>query len=323
MKRKQWVTKAVLFALFAAAFAGCEKKDGAVGAHITVEIFDRGTDGGKSNPANNNWTRWIQEKLLKDENIAVTFTPIPRWEEVTALNNLMASGTPPDVCISYSAELIASYRDRKGLLDLSPYIDTLLPDLKKFLGEDQALPGRDFIRRNQDPETGMIFSIPARRMNTAMRNVFIRKDWLDTLNLPLPSTTEEFYQALKAFKEQDPGNVGKNNVIPFIMGSDVFWGSQCLTYAFIDPALSVKDRWTNIVVDRYFTMPGYREGVRFLNRLYNEDLIDKNFPLYKNEEDLFNLIKSGFAGSYSDSWDRIYRDSDHLLEDLQKNIPGA
>ncbi|MDR2418835.1 MAG: hypothetical protein LBD79_07250, partial [Treponema sp.] len=34
---------------------------------ISVEVFDRGTDGGKSNPTNNQWTKWIHDKLLKDE----------------------------------------------------------------------------------------------------------------------------------------------------------------------------------------------------------------------------------------------------------------
>jgi putative aldouronate transport system substrate-binding protein len=290
---------------------------------ITVEIFDRGTDGGKSNPIQNNWTDWIKQKVLEDENIAVTFVPIPRWEEVTAINNLMASGAPPDVCLSYSAELISNYRDLNGLLDMAPYVDTTLADLKAFLGPDMALPGRDLIRRNEDPETKAVYSIPARRINVAMRNLFIRKDWLDKLGLPLPSTTEEFYQALKAFKEKDPGGIGKNNVIPFSMGSDVFWGSQVVVYPFIDPAITMKERWTNIIVDRYITMPGYKEGIRFLNKLFNEDLLDKNFPLYKNEDELFNYIKNGYIGSYSDAWDRIYRDNDNLLADLRKNIPDA
>jgi putative aldouronate transport system substrate-binding protein len=235
----------------------------------------------------------------------------------------MAAGTPPDVCVSYSHELVASYRDRGGLLDLSPYIDTLLVDLKEFLGPDLALPGRDFIRRYENPETGAIYALPARRINTAMRSVFIRKDWLDTLGLPLPSTTEEFYETLVAFRDHDPGGVGRNNVVPFLTGHDIFWGAQAITYPFIDQNLSIRDRWVNSVIDRYYALPGFKEGIRFLNKMYNEGLIDRNFPLYRTESDVFNVLKAGYAGSYSDNWDRIYRDSDLILEDLQKNVPGA
>ncbi|HEY8349415.1 MAG TPA: sugar ABC transporter substrate-binding protein, partial [Clostridia bacterium] len=34
---------------------------------IRVEVFDRGTDGGKTDPTNNYWTDWIKAKVLEDE----------------------------------------------------------------------------------------------------------------------------------------------------------------------------------------------------------------------------------------------------------------
>jgi putative aldouronate transport system substrate-binding protein len=308
--------------------AGCSKKESAAAvsgqpAEITVEVFDRGTDGGKSDPINNNWTNWIKEKVLKDENIKVTFVAVPRGDENTALNNLMAAGNPPDVCLSYSAELIGSYRDLGGLFNLAPYVDTTLKDLKQFLGPDKALPGQDLIRRNQESASDAVYFIPARRMNTAQCNIFIRKDWLDKLGLPIPTTTQEYYDTLVAFKEKDPGNVGKNKVIPFTMTGDVRWTAGNIVNAFIDPNLSAKERWINTVVDRYFLLPGYKEGFRFLNKMYNANLMDRDFPLYKSEEDMNNLIKSGVVGSFSHNWDQIYRESVALLSDLQKNVPGA
>ncbi|MDR1096401.1 MAG: extracellular solute-binding protein [Spirochaetaceae bacterium] len=186
----------------------CKKERSAAG--VTIEVFDRGTDGGKTDPKNNEWTKRIKEKLHKDENITVEFVAIPRWEETVAINNLMAAGTPPDVCLTYSQETIAQYRDLGGLFDMGPCLDSpLLADLKAFPGDDPALPGRELIRRLEDPETKAVYAIPARRMNTANRNMFIRKDWLDKLGIPVPQTTEEFYRALIAFKQQDPGGVGR------------------------------------------------------------------------------------------------------------------
>jgi putative aldouronate transport system substrate-binding protein len=329
-KMKRFALIAVCCIAAVLVLGGCGKKDGgaasASGApvKITVEVFDRGTDGGKTDPTNNNWTKWIQEKLLKDENIEVTFLAVSRWEEVQALNNMMAAGAPPDVCLTYSAELISSYRDLGGLVDLSKYIDTpTLADLKKFLGPDPSLPGKDLIRRQEDATTKAVYSIPARRVDTAMRNLWIRKDWLDKLGLPLPTTLDEYFDALVAFKEQDPGNVGKNRVIPFIMGVDPFWHTQTITVPFLDPNLSLKERWVNVIVDRYTTMPGYKEGWRFVNKMWNAGLIDPNFALYKSEADEFNVLKSGLAGSYTDNWDRVYRDAEAIQSELQKNVPGA
>jgi putative aldouronate transport system substrate-binding protein len=292
-------------------------------ARITVEIFDRGTDGGKTDPTNNRWTAWIKEKLLKDENIIVDFVPVPRFDETQALINLMASGSPPDVAYTYSQSDITNWGEQGGIFDVAPYLDTTLKDLNAFLGPDEGNPGKGLIERARNNTTGQLFSMPARRMNTAMRNVFIRQDWLDKLGLPLPRTRQEYYDTLAAFKERDPGGVGRDRVIPFTMSIDVRWHAGNILDSFIDVNLSDKERWINAAAERNFLLPGYKEGVRFLNRMYNAGLIDRDFPLYKDDTTVNNLIKSGVVGSFSQNWDQIYREGDALLSDLQKNVPGA
>jgi putative aldouronate transport system substrate-binding protein len=107
------------------------------------------------------------------------------------------------------------------------------------------------------------------------------------------------------------------------MTVDVRWTAANILNAFIEPNLDPKERWINTVIDRYFLLPGYKEGFRFLNRMYNDGLIDKDFPLYKSEENMNNLIKSGAVGSFCHNWDQIYRESTAILSDLQKNVPGA
>jgi putative aldouronate transport system substrate-binding protein len=317
-----------IFTLFTmiliSVIAGCNRSAKSSGkvTEITVQVFDRGTDGGRSDPANNNWIKWIQEKLLEDENIRVKFIPVPRWDEASVMNNLMASGTPPDVCVSYSPGMISNFRDQGGLLDLSPHIDTALKDLKEFLGQDAALPGRELIRRNEDPATKKIYSIPARRIVTAYKTMFIRKDWLDKLGLPLPSTTEEYHQALLAFRDKDPGGIGKNRIIPLLLGKNIFYDANVILYSFIDPNISAKERWINTIEGRWLLLPGFKDGMRFLNLLYQEGLIDRDFAL-SNENEMSNRIKSGQVGSFTYEWDGIYRESEAFLTDLRKNIPGA
>jgi len=160
-------------------------------------------------------------------------------------------------------------------------------------------------------------------MYTASQNLFIRKDWLDKLGLPLPSSKEEYYETLVAFKEHDPGGVGRNRVVPFTMTIDVRWTAGIIVDPFIDPYLSQKERWINTVIDRYILLPGYKEGFRFLNKMFNNGLIDLDFPLYRADGMMDNLIKSGVVGSMAGNWDYIYRENTKILEDLQKNIPGA
>ena len=323
----QFFKTAGLFFIVLALFTSCRKQGLSDGAGkpevITVEVFDRGTDGGKTDPANNAWTDWIKKKVLEDENIAVTFVPIPRSEETQTLNNMLAAGSAPDICYTYSTEMIANFGELGGLVDLAPYVDTLLNDYKAFLGMDPGVPGEHLIYRARDLQTGKLYMIPGRYMYTASQNLFIRKDWLDILGLPLPSTKEEFYDALAAFKEEDPGGVGKNRVIPFTMTTDVRWTAGIIVDPFIDPYISFRERWINTVIDRYILLPGYKEGFRFLNRMYNNGLIDPDFPLYKNDDPVTNLLKSGVVGSFAHNWDHVYRDNTRILEDLQQNVPGA
>jgi len=326
MKRKLLLCMALCVTLCALAlvFAGCNKsKGGGRQVSIKVEVYDRGTDGGKTNPINNKWTDWIKQKILADENIVVEFVQVPRSEEEQSLVNLMAAGNPPDVCITYSTENITNWAEQGGLYDVAPHIDTTLKDLKEFLGPDLALPGRDFIRRNMNAQTGQVFSMPARRMNVARLNTFMRKDWLDKLGLPPPQTTKEFFDTLVIFKEKDPGGVGRNRVIPYVMTQDVRWSAGNILESFIEPDVSVKDFWVNAVVERYNLIPNYKNGVRFLNTMYNAGLIDSDFPLYRDDTIMNDLIRSGVVGSFGHNWDQVFRESERLLSDLRKNVPDA
>lgn len=49
----------------------------------------------------------------------------------------------------------------------------------------------------------------------ASQGLYIRRDWLNNLNLKVPNTMEEFYKTLKAFKTQDPNGNGIPDEIPY------------------------------------------------------------------------------------------------------------
>jgi len=290
---------------------------------ITVEVFDRGSDGGRSKAHDNAWTQWIHDKALKDINVNVTFVPVGRWSEVTDITNLMASNSAPDLCYTYNTGMIDTFGAQGGILDLTPYIDKLLPDMKKLLGDDPAMPGKALIYRDQKPDTKKQWSVTNYVTNLARKNLFIRKDWLDKLGLPLPKTTKEFHDALVAFRDKDPGNVGKNNVIPLGQDSDARWGLSPIIYTYFTNKKGGRDEWINFFTDRPIGMPGYKEGVRVMNQWYNEGLIYKDFPLMKVPDDYWNLIKSGRVGAFGGNWDLPYRQDYKINEELAKNVPGA
>jgi putative aldouronate transport system substrate-binding protein len=289
---------------------------------ITVEVFDRGTDGGKTDPANNAWTDWIKAKLLKDENIAVTFVPISRWNEEQDIVNRMAAQDAPDLCYTYSMDNVRNWGLQGGVFDLAQYVDTLLPAMKEMMGEDPTIPGQNLIWNSRDVETGALYGISNRYMYTASHNTFIRQDWLDKLGLPAPRTTQQFYDTMVAFKN-NASKLGVDRVIPFIMNNDVRWQAYNIFLSFMDPNFSLKDYYINTVAERQLLIPGVKEALRFLNTMYIDGLIDPDFPLYTSDEQPSNLMKSGRVGAFQHNWDQPYRQNLQIQTELEKNIPGA
>jgi len=296
---------------------------------VTVEIFDRGSDGGRSQAHNNAWTKWVQDKVKKDLGIDVTFQPVGRWSENTDIVNLMAAQSAPDLCYTYNTNMVWTFRDQGGLLELSSYIDTYLPDLKKLLGADPAFARKDFIRRYTETRSdieGKIFAIPSARIAIAQRNVFIRKDWLDKLKIAVPRNINQYYNALTAFKKRAaelPGGLTPNTVVPLGVNDDVRWGLADFMNNSITRNLSDKDRWRLGVAERNLALPGYKDGVKLMNKWYNEGLIYQDFALMTTADDLYNMMKRGVVGSFSQNWDMPYRTAEKINEELRKNVPGA
>jgi putative aldouronate transport system substrate-binding protein len=238
----------------------------------------------------------------------------------------MAAGSAPDLSYTYDMNNINNFRDQGGLVNLAPFVDSHLPDMKRLLADDPAFPGQDFIWRNRMPD-GRMFSLPSYRIALAIRNVFIRQDWLNTLGLPLPRNLQEFHNTLIAFRDRDPGNVGRANLIPFMTDETVRWNLAEFILHHVQPNMSDRDRFIYNFgggAARNLATPGLKEGVRLMNQWFNEGLIFPDFPLVpQGSDDFNNTLKSGFVGAMSGNWDIPFRLDFNLNVDLRANVPGA
>ena len=286
---------------------------------ITVEVYDRNNDGG-SPPEDNFYTNFIKEGMLRDHNVEVTFIPVGRWTEVEEINNLLAAGDAPDICVTYSYPTIQTYANMGGVLDLAPYLTEykdLLPNLYDLLGERNLF-------WNQDPVTGTVWAIEALLFNQARINTFVREDWLKKLNMPEPTTLQEFENMLYAFKNNAQLLLGSeaNQMIPFSISFDIGWRADHLLAAFVPNDLTDKEAYIRGFDDRHILYPGIKEGVRVLNKWYNEGLIWKDFNLYgQGDSTEDNLMKAGYVGSFIHNWDYPYRGGDDGIHaNLQKLV---
>lgn len=287
---------------------------------ITVEIYDRGNDGG-SKPEDNFYTNFIKEGMLRDHNVEVEYVPVPRWTEVEQINNLLAAGDAPDVCVTYDYSTIQSYANMGGVLDLSTYVEEykdLLPNLWGWLGETN-------IYWDKDPVSGDLWALEAKLANMARIGTFVREDWLKKLNINEPTSLEEFEAMLKAFKDNASTLLGAdaNKMVPFSISFDVGWRADHLLGSYTPNDITDKDYYINGFDDRRLLMPGYKEGVRKLNQWYNEGLVWKDFALYGSgdtTED--NMMKAGYVGAFIHNWDYPYRNGDDSINNNLKRLVG-
>ncbi|OUS76640.1 ABC transporter substrate-binding protein [Paenibacillus sp. MY03] len=257
---------------------------------LRIELFDRNNTPAGAPPITDNFmTNYIQENFGDPNNIKVEFVTVPRTQEVEKLNVLMAANQAPDLVYTYDTPTVQKYVKDGGLTDLGPYLEQFGQNLKTVLGETVL---------NYGKFEGVQYAIPARRVLLPESTTIMRQDWLDEVGLPIPTTTDEFYNTLKAFKEKKPGKSG-DKVIPY-SNIDPFH-SKPLQYSFWE--------WDKISdADLYATpdwlLPGNKEAFRFMNKLYNEGLIDPDFPLTMNKDfqkfqkDLINgVVGSGTANT--------------------------
>ncbi len=279
--------------------------------HITVEVYDRGNDGG-TDPTNNMYTDYIKAGMLEDHNVEVEFKAVPRWTEVEEINNLLAAGDAPDVCLTYDYATIQAYAAMGGVIDLAEFVDGYkdqLPNLWDWLGEDN-------IYYDKDPATGTLWAIEGKRNNIYRISTFVRQDWLEALGLAAPTTQQEFEDMLVAFKDNADTLLGADakKMVPFSISYDVGWRAANLIESYIDPAISDKELYVNGFDDRKFTENGTKEAIRVLNKWYNQGLIWNDFALYSNgdttEDD---MIKAGYVGAFMHNYDYPFRNGDDSI----------
>ena len=278
---------------------------------ITVELFDRSNAPEGSTITDNRWTKYVNQEMNK-VGINVEFVPVPRSDEVTKMQAMMASGTSPDITVTYTYAYAQQYYDQGGIWDLSEFVDgdDQAKNLKKYLGNDVMDIGR-----NKDKS---LYGIVARRATTAKSNLFIRKDWLDELGLAIPTTPDELHDCISKMVKENPE--GKSNVIGLteLQAWNLKMAFSQLLSDPVEYEISGGDSATGDYYDK-----GMREYYRYMNKMYNEGLMDQEY-YDKSEDDFKSDIVNGKQAfmeyNVNGSVD-VLRGS--LMKTLQENDPKA
>ena len=290
---------------------------------ITVEVMERNADI-RSEAHDNYFTDWIKEQVLEKLNIEITeFIPAPRWTEDQTIANWLAADEAPDVYVTYNFQAIQEYAAMGAVHDLAPLVHenkSRLSNLWGFLGENNIYGG------GFNPQTGVINWIESTKTEKGRINTFVREDWLKALSLPEPTTTQEFEDMLVAFRDHAdlllPGQAEK--MIPYLIHSDVGWQANNMLLSFVpDAELTQRMRYVRGYDDRQSLWPGHKEGVRLLNKWFNDGLIFPEFALFKaGDAGIDDVLKAGYVGAYIGNWNYLYRDGENSRQVIMKQQVG-
>ena len=194
------------------------------------------------------------------------------------------------------------------LLDLKPAIDAFGPVLKEVISEESwATVTVD----------GKIYGIPERSSSDNIQYpVAFRQDWLDALNLDIPSTPEELYETLKALKAAHTSGNTAFYPLTFDQYTPVVWA--------IAAGFGIYADWQEYEIDGkteiryYMDAPGYKDYVDFMAKLYEEGLIDREVNT-RDSATCMQRFTSGNAAAISTSvWSVT-----SLVTGLSQSIPDA
>lgn len=307
INKNKWMNVGFSAALTAGLLAGCASGNGKENAgantntntaageetkqeSITLTWFDGNTKGEP-------FTDAVAQEITKRTGIQVSIQQ-PTGNPTEKLSLMLASGDYPDVVLMSRGDAsLDKYITSGAFIPLDDLIEKFGPDLKAMYGDTlqktRYKDGKNYYFANwygldSDPVFGM-----------NIRQNLLEELAPDKADGSTPFTTDEFEALLKSFKAKYPTIDGKESIPMAMNGENMgailgtfkgMWGLK--TYYDNNGTLQydVKD-------------PKYREMMMYINRLYREGLIEKEFAISKTQTWIQKLATGAVFATPAAYWD--------------------
>lgn len=274
------------------ADGGTASADDLFGDEVTIRVmvWDRGNAAPGTTTENNTLTQYIKDQVKEKFNINVEYVSVPRSGSDDTLNIMMTGGQAPDIVFTYDQALYYNYASSGALTDLTDAYAKYGADIANFCAEAQPIGEVD----------GKRFAVMKQRGTANARHTsYIRQDWLDELNMELPTTKEELGEYLYAVKEAGLG-------IPWAMSGR--GDTEKMYLNFVGSYVPLEDeRKAYIYNEAYMAVaPEAKEGLKVLNQWYNDGLITQEFPTDTAEDAFLADVSNGKVGFVLDDTTQIW-----------------
>ena len=236
-----------------------------------------------SNYDDNYYTKWLEEKTGYE--IKFQFFATAATDYKAQLSTIVAGNVKmPDLLMGF--ELGADLHNRYGadgvFQDMSAYFNDKEKSAiwwEQYEKLDDAYASNIWRRMQSSDGSGAIYAFPEIQesiIDTMSFTPWINQQWLDTLNLDMPTDPDSLYNVLVAFRDKDPNGNNIADEIPLIgtagnlSGDAIGWIINMFLYA---------DNSTYFNVDKDgklyspYREDAYREALKYIRKLYKEGLL--------------------------------------------------
>ncbi|MEF2245355.1 extracellular solute-binding protein [Paenibacillus sp. IITD108] len=239
--------------------------------------------------SNNVWTRAYENEL----GIKLKYNWVVNSDQGAQKTNLTISSGDIPQFMTVNATQMEQLAEAGLIMDLTDaYEKYASPLTKKIMTQDgtRALESAKI--------DGKLMGIPAATSSIDnAQMLWIRTDWLEKLNLPVPQTMDDVLKIAEAFTLQDPDGNNQDDTIGLVIHKDLTAGVADLEGFFNGyhayPSIWIKDESGQLVYGNI--QPEMKPALLKLQELYKAGYIDKEFGV-KDVVKASEWMASGKAG---------------------------
>ncbi len=264
----------------------------------------------------------LQDALEAHTGYDMKMTWVPNTNYADKMNITLAGDDIPKIMVASKTGSFIKSAENDAFWDLTDY-------LKDYPNLSQANP--DVLRNSSI--NGRVYGV-YRSRDIMRTSVFVRKDWLDNLNLEMPETTEDLYNVAKAFTENDPDGNGKDDTTGIIIPSWPGAINSSSPYDAIAVWFGAGNAWKDVDgnLEPSFTQPEYLESIQYVRDMVEKGYINQDFATLSadNWDDPILNGKGGIvidtysrAGSVNGKYAQAHPDEEGSFVEFTGNMKNA
>lgn len=143
---------------------------------------------------------------------------------------------------------------------------------------------------------GQIWGVPCRVLEDGNTYcLVIRQDWLDTLGLPVPTSSQEYYDTLKAFQANAELLTGSADTFAAHGACTTYFGNCLVEYVYSENGFQKSWNEVDGKMVYFINMPGYKNALATLRKFYQDGLIEPEYTLMNRDQFLEKLYTNVYG----------------------------